>query len=74
MAEIGVTVLEKAGAGGHRIDDLLLRKHRADRLIAAAQTLRDRHEVGGDTLLLARVQRPVRPIPHITSSRIRSTP
>ena len=53
-----MAVLEEAGAGGHRVDDLLLREHGADRLVAAAQALRDRHEVGHDAFLLARVQRP----------------
>ena len=32
-------------------------EHRADRLIAAAQSLGDRHQVGHDAFLLARVQR-----------------
>ena len=50
-------VLEEPAAGRHRLDDLVLRQDRADRLVAAAQALGDRHQVGDDALLLAGVER-----------------
>ena len=57
VAEVGVAVLEEAAAPRHRVDDPFLGQHGADRLVAAAQPLRDHQEVGHDTVLLAGVQR-----------------
>src|SRR5687767_5600835 len=57
VSEVGVTVLEESAAGGHRIDDALLCKRGADRLVASAETLGDRHQVRDDAFLFARVQR-----------------
>ncbi len=56
MAEVRVPMLEEPAALRHCIDDPLLGQQRADRLIAAAQSLGDHQQVGHDTLLLARVQ------------------
>ena len=57
MRQIGVAVLERARALPDGVDDLAAREHRADRLIAAAQSLGDRLDVGRDALLLPGVQR-----------------
>ncbi len=57
MAEVGVAVLEEAAALRHGIDDLSLRQHRANRLVATAKALGNGHEVGHHALLLAGVQR-----------------
>ncbi len=57
MAQIGVAVLEEARSAGERLEDPLRQQRRADRLIARAQALGDRDDVGGDPFLLARVQR-----------------
>ncbi len=56
VAEIGVAVLEEAGALGERLEDLGAHEHGADRREAAAQALGDRHQVRRDALLLAGVQ------------------
>ena len=56
MTNIGVPVLEEATAGGDGINDTATDQYRADRLVAAAQPLGDRHQVGGNALLLAGVQ------------------
>src|SRR3546814_8074173 len=56
MAEIGMAVLEKAAAVFEGVEDLLAQQSRADRLVAAAETLGDGHDVGGDALLLAGMQ------------------
>ena len=57
MAHIGVAVLEGARAVGEGLEDPLRQENHADRLVAAAETLGDRHQVGRDALLLAGVQR-----------------
>ena len=53
---IGVAVLERARALGDGLENLLLHQQRADRRVAAAEPLGDRHQVGADALLLAGVQ------------------
>ena len=57
MGQIGVTVLERARTVAEDIDDTRARKHGADRLIAAAQPLGDRLDVGRDAFLLPGVAR-----------------
>ncbi len=57
MREIGVPVLERSGAGADGLDDLAAREHGADRLVAAAESLGDRLDIGCDALLLPRMQR-----------------
>jgi len=57
MTHIGVTVLKSAGTLGNRIEDFVLHEERADRRITAAEPLCDRHEIGRNSFLLARVQR-----------------
>ncbi len=57
VAEVRVAMVEHAAALGEGLDDLALRQHRADRLVAAAQPLGDREEIGRHAFLLARVQR-----------------
>ena len=42
---------------GESVEDLLAEQHRADGLVAAAEALGDRHQVGRDAVLLAGVQR-----------------
>src|SRR4051812_19482053 len=56
VREIGVAVLERARAVADGVDDGGTRQHRADRLIAATQTLGDGLDVRGDALLLPGVQ------------------
>ena len=56
MADVRVAVLEQPAAVGQRLGDAPLREHRADRLIAAPETLGDRQQVRHDAFLLARVQ------------------
>ena len=56
VRQIRVPVLEEAGAVAERGVDLLRQQHGADRLIAGAETLGDRHQVGRDTFLRACVQ------------------
>src|SRR3546814_1939764 len=51
-----MAVLEKAAAGFEGVEDLLGQQSRAERLVAAAETLGDGHDVGGDALLLAGMQ------------------
>src|SRR3546814_15516499 len=57
MGQVGMAMLEGAGADGDGFVDLVCDQHRADRLVAAAQPFGHRHDVGGDALLLARMQR-----------------
>src|SRR5260221_14751397 len=57
MADIRVAVLEDAARLADRFDDLRGRKHRAHRLVAAAETLGDGHQVRYHAFLLARMQR-----------------
>ena len=57
MRQISVAVLERARTLPDRVDDARGREHRADRLIAAAEPLGDRLDVGRDALLLPRMQR-----------------
>ena len=56
MADVGVAVLEGAAAPGESLDDARLCQHRADRLVAAAQSLGDRHQVRHHGFGLAGVQ------------------
>ena len=57
MAEVRVTMLEEAGTVGEGIENLLAEQRRAGRLITAAKSLGDGHQVGRDAVLLAGVQR-----------------
>ena len=50
-------MLEGAAALGEGVDDMRLHQHRADRLVAAAETLGDDQQVGHHTFRLAGVQR-----------------
>src|SRR5882757_2455004 len=52
MRQIGVAMLERARTVADGIDDAPARKHGADRLIAAAEPLGDRLNVGRDAFLL----------------------
>ncbi len=56
VADVGMAVLEEAGAARNGVDDPRLHQHGSDRLVATAQSLGDRHQVGGDPFLLAGVQ------------------
>ena len=57
MTHIGMRVLERAGAVGHGLEDLVLHHEGADRRVAAAESLRDYHQIRADPLLFACVQR-----------------
>ncbi len=57
MTHVGVTVLERARAVGDGVENLLLHHEGADWRIAAAQPLRERHQIGAHPLLLAGMQR-----------------
>ncbi len=56
MADVGVAMLEQAAAARECLDQPRLRQHRADRLVAAAQSLGDHQQVGHHAFLLAGVQ------------------
>src|SRR5262245_43490453 len=58
MTHIGMTMLEEARPLRERREDLAAEQGRADWLVATAEALRDRHQVGRDALLLTGVQRP----------------
>src|SRR6185503_13446361 len=55
--QIGMAMLERARTFADDIDDARAREHGADRLIAAAQALGDRLDVGCDAFLLPGVAR-----------------
>ncbi len=76
VTEVGVAVLEEAAARAHRVDDLLLREHGADRLEAAAQALGDRDQIRDDAFLRARVQRPraTHPAHHLVEDEQHAVP
>src|SRR5205809_7393498 len=57
MGQIGMAVLERARTVTDDIDDARARKHGADRLVATAQSLGDRLDVGRDAFLLPGVAR-----------------
>src|SRR5262245_4447604 len=57
MTHIRVRVLEGTGALREGLENSLLQQQRADRRISAAKPLRDRHQIGAHSLLLAGVQR-----------------
>ena len=57
VPQVGVPVLEKPAALGHRLDDAALGQHGANRLVTTAQPLRHRHQVGHHAFLLTSVQR-----------------
>src|SRR5215472_100847 len=57
MARIGVAVLKDARAVGDGVEDFALHQERADRRIAAAESLSKRHKVGTHAFLLAGMQR-----------------
>src|SRR5262249_27216765 len=52
MRQVRMAVLERARPLADGIDDLAARKHRADWLVAAAQSLGNRLDVGRDIFLL----------------------
>jgi hypothetical protein len=52
-----MAVLERARAVGEGLENPLRQHDRADRLVAAAQSLGDRHQIGRNALLLAGVER-----------------
>ena len=70
VTEVRVAVLEEAAALRHRIDDSSLRQHGADRLVAAAQPFAIAIRSGTTPSCSHACSVPVRPMPHITSSRI----
>ena len=75
MADEGVAVQEDAGAPrSRRVEDFFSHEQGADRRVASPEALGDGDQVRRDALLLDRPQRPVRPIPHITSSSINRMP
>src|SRR5712675_83757 len=57
MREVGMAVLERAGTLPDGVDDPAARQHRADWLIAAAQSLGDGLDVGRNAFLLPRATR-----------------
>ena len=57
VSDVRMSVLEEAAARGERIANRVGDEHGTDRLVAAAEAFRDRHQVGGDALLVDRVQR-----------------
>src|SRR5262249_30013624 len=57
MTHVGVTVLESARAPGDGVENLVLHHEGADRRVAAAEALRERHQIRAHPLLLAGVQR-----------------
>ena len=57
VREIGMAVLEGSRALPDRVDDRAACEHRADRLVAAAQSLGDGLDVGRNALLFPRMQR-----------------
>src|SRR5258707_15747156 len=56
VREIGVSVLESSRAPPDRIDDISACEHRADRLIAAAESLGDRLDIRSNILLFPGVK------------------
>ena len=56
MPHIGVAMLEGAGAFSDRRKNLFLHEQRADRRVAAAETFRNRYQIGADAFLFAGVQ------------------
>src|SRR5712672_4598192 len=57
VREIGMSVLESSRALPDRVDDISACEHRADRLVAAAESLGDGLDVGRDAFLFPRVKR-----------------
>jgi hypothetical protein len=57
MPEVGVAMVEEPAAPLERVDDPFVHQYAADRLVTAAKTFGDRHQIGNDVLLLDRVQR-----------------
>src|SRR6267378_2098436 len=57
VREISMSVLESSRALPDRVDDISACEHRADRLVAAAESLGDGLDVGRDALLFPRVKR-----------------
>src|SRR5216684_132526 len=57
VREICMSVLESSRALPDRIDDVSACEHRADRLVAAAESLGDGLDIRGNTLLFPRVKR-----------------
>src|SRR6476660_4924212 len=56
VREIGMSVLESSGALPDRINNLGACEHRANRLVAAAESLGDGLDIRGNTLLFPRVR------------------
>src|SRR5262249_56263149 len=61
MTHESMAVLERAGACRHRFEYLFPDQERADRRVAAAQSLGDRHHVRAHTLLPPRLPPPPPP-------------
>lgn len=74
VAEIGVPVLEKTRTAGDGVIDAGRAEHRPDRLVARAETLGDTQDVRATPSASQAKRCPVRPMPHMTSSRISRTP
>src|SRR6476659_181717 len=56
VRHIGMSVLESSRALPDRVDDISTCEHRADRLVAAAESLGDGLDIRGNTLLFPRVK------------------
>ena len=52
MRQVGVAMLEGAGAGAHGFEDIMGAQHRADGLIASTQRLGDRNNIRAQRFLL----------------------
>ena len=74
VAQIGVAMLEEARALFDGAHDALLRHDRADRLVAAARPLAMVMRSGVTPSCSTAYSVPLRPMPHMTSSAISSTP
>lgn len=70
MSLVGLAVQEAAVAIGERMDDAAGDQDSADRLIAVTQAIRDDLDIGVTPSCSQACTVPVRPTPHITSSRI----
>ena len=71
---VGEAVQERAGAGGDRIDEFLAGDHGAEGSVSAGESLAVTR-ISGATLECSTAKlRPVRPMPVMTSSAIRSRP
>src|SRR6266536_1366047 len=58
MTHVSVAVLEGARTSGNGLENFVLQQKRADRRIAPAETLGDRHQIRSDPFVLASMQLP----------------